>query len=101
MSHTPGPYTVKTRTNGVCAMIETRDGKELAMLDCGTISFLDNVSNANLFAAAPDMLKALEQALPFLVDLAHASDDESHYREDTNAFRKKIEAIIAKAKGKK
>lgn len=59
MSHTPGPYIVKTRTNGVCATIETRDGKELAMLDCGTITFLDNVSNASLFAAAPDMLEIL------------------------------------------
>lgn len=48
-----------------------------------------------------DMLEALKQALPFLIDLAQASDDESHYQADVIKFKRDVEALIAKAKGDK
>lgn len=85
MTHTPGPWIrmgVNVRTND------------------STIRFVQSIevgkhpdeviANANLVAAAPDLLEALELAREYLITIAH---DENH------VVLQKIKEAIAKAKG--
>lgn len=88
-SHTPGPWVA----NRACGSSDVRVfgcGYQLAILTGGEIT--RDIANANLIAAAPEMLAALKM-------IAHATapspDDGGHHE---NAYTLAIEAI-AKAKG--
>lgn len=50
-------------------------------------------ANANIIAAAPDLLAALSGLVGFLTDYPHP------YHEDISGFLEEAEAAIAKAKG--
>lgn len=97
MRHTPGPWKICDHGEDTIAI--TDELQDYGICVVGSAPIKQVRANAHLIAAAPEMLAALQKALPFLIDLAQASDDESNYRADTNDFRKKIEAVIAKARG--
>jgi len=69
-------------------------GKRICMIDCDddTVSDYDHMANAQLIAAAPDLLAALEAVDAYL---APRGDEEDVY----NYIRAVIKGAIAKAKG--
>lgn len=77
--HTPGPWQI---TVGVT-------------LQCGTGNFQEDLANARLIAAAPDMLAAL-QAVREGLELRGLLDGWVHDSE----FVSRIDAAIAKAEGR-
>lgn len=101
--HTPGPWVVdfSRDSNGVvdcddAVAICTSDDHNLDV--CAVWNDIPEGSyeaNANLIAAAPELLAALHEALPFV------NDDDGAYK---NGYAKKVEqrilAAINKAEGK-
>ena len=80
MTHTPGPW--KAITGGADAKVVCPDGRSFLI---GDIIYHDeNKANANLIAAAPDMLEALKATL----DVIHERD-----------IYEQVEQAIAKAEG--
>lgn len=58
MSHTKGPWRIRQENPVSFPDIETADDYQLSI--CKIISSFDQMNNAHLIAAAPDMLEALE-----------------------------------------
>lgn len=112
MAHTPGPWDWEPEGDGEnCASepyvyaqnVDHRDGKQPLIALCYVPTSLQNryygvdvdseeVANARLIAAAPELLEALEQACQYIED-----DETAHGRKfgTGNAVR----AAIAKARG--
>jgi hypothetical protein len=97
--HTPGPLTVRLRRpvyKGLC--IETPDAKVCTAEVYGTEDSrqIDDAAwaNAYLYAAAPDLLEALEAFMPERTGYGNSMDWQA-YSEAIKAAR----AALAKAKG--
>jgi hypothetical protein len=91
--HTPGPWEVIRQDDGSLAIVNNNG-------DIITYAFdlsddINALQNANLIAAAPELLAALYEALPFI------NDDDGAYKA---GYAKKVEqrilAAINKAEGK-
>lgn len=117
--HTPGPWAYEASRDGRCFILYRR-GAEIAAVDlpaCEPILAIlppnnglgteEQLANAHLVAAAPQMLAALEAARPVLVD-AHIWRTESHYPFPPDhercactpcVLQRQIAAAIAAAKG--
>lgn len=102
--HTPGPWetdkTHKTRVYakdrpGFRGFYRVGDAYFSSAGLANTPSHKEAVENAKMFAAAPDLLKALEEAKPAVEQLCVGQIAEN---ECWNVL-KRIEAAIAKAKG--
>ena len=97
--HTPGPWEVRTDGElfaicGPAKWIVTVDVDEegnIALQD-GTSEYEVNQANANLIAAAPDLLAALERALPSLCKCGSRDCYETEVHQQAVA-------AIAEAKG--
>lgn len=87
--HTPGPWTCGPRGVSVYGP----DNVRLAALDARLLS--QRQHNARLMAAAPDLLAALEAALPLVQLLAAKVNNPKQVADTTEA----IFAALAKAKG--
>ena len=97
IKHTEGPWDVGTKSNGVSprhAQIFNDNGY-IATVNY-TNSIAETNSNATLIAAAPELLEALEAAIPLL----HTGDELplDYYKDKPSALGKALRAI-AKAKG--
>jgi hypothetical protein len=108
--HTPGPWTIKrdeTADERGLWIIEYRDliseekyGFKPWM---GTIAkvggpYDKGEANVSLIAAAPELLEALKEALPYIED----SDADSIFgKMNIHKIKQKIEVAIAKAEGRK
>jgi hypothetical protein len=105
MSHTPGPWKAvddvdegvwvspqNTNNNIICDIVGRiwdPEAKATQITD-------EDIENARLIAAAPDMLEALEK----VIDLAKANrDDDGIFDEQDEEYFKIATAAIAKAKG--
>lgn len=94
--HTPGPWTFRKNY-----------GQTLDLLAAGgATSILNNARlmnqepNARLIAAAPDLLEALCNALPYLDDVLADKDQLACFKPGVvQAHAKAIRAAIAKATG--
>jgi len=104
--HTAGPWTVGNSDNGRCCVWLAGNtephfgmGPDALWIDCNT------EENANLVAAAPELLEALEIALKSVRsdDVSNAPMPEAYARLALGWIRAKFEdkaaAAIAKAKG--
>jgi hypothetical protein len=91
MSHTPGPWKIGTPPpNGE----QTIGNSQGLMVAVATTGFnVPTLANAQLIAAAPELLEALEE-LYHLIDDAHDGD-----RVFTFELAQKAKAAIAKARG--
>ena len=123
-THTPGPWVVGTDTTGleVCTVYgvptqPTEDGKGQEYVYVHYPRIVDNdfyfptreenLANARLISAAPDLLAALEDsnaainAMAAQVDAEWRNHDKAGDRNDkiVRAFREKARAAIAKARG--
>lgn len=101
IKHTPGPWFITgSMTKYVEARIPGRMIQEVAA--CGPTAADDGygeqqMANARLIAAAPDLLEALEYAV---VDFDNwAAHEDNHPHEHLVAWAEKARAAIAKAKG--
>ncbi|PAQ00892.1 hypothetical protein LRP31_25380 [Mesorhizobium mediterraneum] len=83
--HTPGPWQI-TRYKGRPHAIVAADPDIGAMPIAKVHIANDHEANANLIAAAPDMLAILKEAADFVQPFNRASD-----------FLDRIEAVIARA----
>jgi hypothetical protein len=83
--HTPGPWKVLHRTNTFLKTIVT-DTHDVNFQSIGDVS---GAENAQLIAAAPEMLEALEHVLKQI----QPSDDADVY------LLNSVKKVIAKAKG--
>lgn len=100
--HTPGPYRVVTGCE--TAILAGTEHAPIAIAEIFNVvegrPFPNSYSpittaNANLFAAAPDLLEALYEALPFI------NDDLGAYKKGYVAgVEKRAKAAIAKAEGR-
>jgi hypothetical protein len=77
MKHTPGPWEI--RGNEIVATTIRPDwadensdaGERLSVIDLrGALGGLDSVKDANLIAAAPELLEALEDIIEYAQDCA-------------------------------
>lgn len=113
--HTPGPWhleTVKTSV-GVCHKVgpfppsRTGEKPRHACLYADypsehRPSDIELFANARLISAAPDLLAALESALPYVQRVSGSAPTQPHNtkkRDDAVKVARTIEAAIAKAKG--
>lgn len=93
MEHSKGPW----ETDGRVGHLDIVCPKgRIAMMDCEDDAFwaAELEANANLIAAAPDMLAALEFVLPCLMDV-----NASHPQALSDDELAQIKRTIAKAKG--
>lgn len=98
-THTPGPWVV-VRDTGLRRRIQTSGDKgTLAYMTARPFSYGSNFShnqiaaNANLIAAAPDLLEACEEALNALIGCAVSAggvDDSKHLLDARATLRKAI-----------
>ena len=111
--HTPGPWHVTEHSAGMIC-VAGPDHKDLCAVGYNKTEGRDDAANAQLIAAAPDMLKALEGCLR--VAKAHYLDMVDQYTDDDPDIEehlrhahpniaaaamevKRIETIIRKATG--
>ena len=109
--HTPGPWVIKHDFN---VMGTGRDGtKNRCVAQCGGYSSnmvdptRENIANAHLIAAAPELLEALEDVCNFLeVLMSHTSIDQLAHDEGIGELYERIKhdggkhtKLIAKAYG--
>lgn len=90
MKHTPGNFKVEKKENGELVVV-TR-AKDFGLQVIATIHSLPRfkAADAQLFAAAPELLEALEQARNAI----------SYFQGDEMQVLEIIDSAIAKAKGK-
>jgi hypothetical protein len=90
--HTPGPWEVRDR------WYISRPGKmALAEVKCGDVPFEAteiHEANARLIAAAPDLLEALKEALPYVQNAYEFSFPDF---KETEAIEERIIAALKKA----
>jgi hypothetical protein len=103
MPHTPSPLTVKTASNGDCAVIKF-DEKQCIVAECyAAIRYHDEdsrdeaLANARLYAAAPDMLAALKELEP-LWPLQQMTPQNQHL--PYFVVGRMLRDVIAKAEGR-
>lgn len=94
MKHTPGPWHYRTH-DGSIGSIDAADGTAVAQaFQVNPISVdltqASRVANAKLIAAAPELLEALKEALPWIGGLANEN-------RSVQAVYESIRAAIAKA----
>lgn len=93
-NHTPGPW--KSYGENICAKLASDTRTEIVATTCGFQSTQSNIANAQLIAAAPELLAALENAANVLAGLA--TGDLKTIQRDSPALLQARKAI-AKAKG--
>jgi hypothetical protein len=98
-SHTPGPWHAVYDADGDCAIFDKQD--ELLAVTVGDpdIPLEEDEANADLMAAAPEMLEALEAALDELHEINLVRPRPPRGPELTIAAENKVRAAIQKAKG--
>lgn len=94
MKHTPGPWVVKPDLdeNGLGSFGICKDGDSTLAVTCGRVTprLIEKArANAQLIAAAPDLLQALE----YLLDFVYSRIDWMEYD------HAEMVAVIRKAKG--
>lgn len=98
-AHTPGPWKWDARGD-----VSGRLGRDVAKCDFGDIEdkYLENLANARLIAAAPDLLAALEQIATFNDHAANARLEAtgSYSAFDEPGSVQIARAALAKAKGR-
>lgn len=67
MSHTPGPWTVMSDDGGLYIYMEANAGKDESLAIYASENPDHRMADANLIAAAPDLLAAADQALDHLI----------------------------------
>lgn len=98
MEHTSGPWSIRY-LSGIDMEIVSENGKICHFSGLSHSVELMNEheseekANANLVAAAPDLLSALEEALPGIEEL------NGEFQEGWDSTIEKIEAAIKKARG--
>ena len=90
MKHTPGPWVIGLETTDDTAQIIGHDGGHIAYIERDPVA-----ANANLIAAAPDLLLALK-AFKYWADTYTSTRDALRCEEATAL----AEAAIAKAEGR-
>lgn len=100
MQHTPGPW--RAGDKGLC--IKTSDGYWVAELQLWGISYAkaalsdeERQANAQLIAAAPDLLAALEEARALILKQGTKGKIQATYENHMVTVR--IEKALNKAKG--
>lgn len=68
--HTPGPWEIKTRPDGLGGKDKLVYAKGLPVCDCfqGVTNEETEQANATLIAAAPELLEAAQKAFTFIED---------------------------------
>ncbi len=95
--HTPGPWYVNPDNN-----IKSSDGQTIALLYRAnvTMSVREELKNAALLAAAPELLWALETSTQLLERELMAMDPNATYAIDSLTFQiNHNKSLMAKAKG--
>ena len=96
-THTPSPWEVSTYENGDVAVYGENDpsGRDLALVRGSS----EAEANARLIAAAPDLLAALEAALPLIIHAWRKSADarDTQAEERYSETGKAMQAAISKA----
>lgn len=91
-THTPGPYTVDVALEPNTARIQNSKGVGVALTDS---------QHMKLFAAAPELLEALEGARDTLKRAVKLANDAG-YDGTANSYEiqvEEIEALLSKARG--
>jgi len=102
-SHTPGPwvaelgeaYNVRAPHGGIVAQIHHLKGRYGME---GRVDAQEGAANAQLIAAAPDLISALQSILAIVE--CGATDDPDEVAADFWAIAKTAKAAIAKAEGR-
>lgn len=93
MSHTPGPWRLRKCKNECYAKVDADKWTGFARIVIRMRSFsfdnMEGLANANLIAAAPDLLSAVEDALHHHIEFGGLHNDTVL----------KLKAAIEKAKG--
>lgn len=99
--HTPGPWKYRIATGTADTEIRG-EGAAVCVIPYRYGSVESRAANRYLILAAPDLLAALQAAVPFVRDIAEsdAGDDDSHpHAEDARKVLKAARAALAKAEG--
>ena len=92
--HTPGPWKMGVRQPNSYKFIYGREGEEVANCDRLTNFPDENLGNARLIAAAPELLAACEVALADLTKTVNFEEGDEH----TVATCNLLDQVITKAK---
>lgn len=99
IQHTPGPWSMDA--TGYSPLSRLIRGPNDQIIGTVANRTGEGVANARLIAAAPELLEALEQALPWVATaVAFRSDVHPEARENNKKAVEKIKAAIEKATGK-
>ena len=101
-AHTPGPWFIdeETRPSEICTVHQT-DNEQRWVYVRGALGYwsadgAENMANARMIAAAPDLLEALQK----LVEACTDSNDACYGTLSTSFVANLAESAIAKATGK-
>ncbi len=95
--HTPGPWSVFDYKEGGLTVVSDTHGAYVAKCDgiSATIGSAEELmANARLIAAAPDLLRLLEDAIPYI------EEGEQFNKPSCRGLSKAARAAIAMATGK-
>lgn len=98
MKHTPGPWKIGEQYLGCRDIFAPAPGDEPTIEICSTSGLPeeeDDIANANLIAAAPDLLNTLEWTLEQLNTLT----TDAYSKGDDRMIRNRLQETIDKARG--
>ena len=91
MKHTPGPWTVESDDGVDFTVLGGKSSQVRIAVECSEL-------NGRLIAAAPELLEALLNALPYVEDVLSDKDQLACFKPGTvQAHAKAIREAIAKA----
>lgn len=91
MKHTPGPWLTHATPNKGCPAITDRNGWFISPR-------IESEADARLIAAAPELLEALLNALPYVEDVLNDKEQLACFKPGTvQAHAKAMREAIAKA----
>lgn len=95
------PWRVDKHADNGDIVVRDQEGRIVAncQTDAYTLRMADIQKNASLFAAAPDLLKALEDLVADMEEDQDSGVDEGIYDDAPREDIIKLKALIARAKG--
>jgi hypothetical protein len=102
LAHTPGPWSVLNAKNneGQICIVSNDPNRESGDILAFVVDNDEQLANAHLFAAAPDLLETLEDVSGvlslLLCDRDLPATMRNHYQHKWN----RIQSVLAKAEGK-
>jgi len=99
MKHTPGPWAFSNDKDYVVEAFKEGSPYSICKYDVNSDSEAEDLANANLIAAAPDLLAACKSAVGIILERLNFIEQTYGLEQDKEAYLRELESAIRKATG--